>query len=267
MNWQDKIKEYCYRYNIPLEYLSDTLYEPKVVPMIRGKAFEFNMKLALEDILSAQTWEVEKIPMNAQQGLHDIDVIVRHKETQKEARLECKLAAKGGFRLLQTGDSIIRVKCMRSRTLGESMVRHLAPKFGVSEKQLTVHNDQYRPEDFDFVVTSIGNAFYETNSSGFFDWAPSQEGIAFLETLRRAKTENNLKDFAFNRMYIAPANALSIKGKNGVQCTRKKCKAKTTCCFIPNYPIIRFKQGKRLPEAPWVAAENSENFFKDFLGI
>ncbi|MBF8265671.1 MAG: MspA1I restriction endonuclease [Dehalococcoidia bacterium] len=36
-NWTQKIIEYCQEYSIPIEYLSDTLYEPKVVPMIRGK--------------------------------------------------------------------------------------------------------------------------------------------------------------------------------------------------------------------------------------
>ena len=38
-DWQQKIKQYCEKYNIPVLYIAETMYEPKVVPMIRGKAF------------------------------------------------------------------------------------------------------------------------------------------------------------------------------------------------------------------------------------
>lgn len=41
-DWQQKIEEYCEKYNIPISYLAETLLEPKVVPMIRGKGFEFS---------------------------------------------------------------------------------------------------------------------------------------------------------------------------------------------------------------------------------
>ncbi|PIW74711.1 MAG: restriction endonuclease, partial [Candidatus Portnoybacteria bacterium CG_4_8_14_3_um_filter_44_15] len=50
-NWDKKVKEYCEKYNIPIFYLAETLYEPKVVPMIRGKAFEFSVMMALQEIL------------------------------------------------------------------------------------------------------------------------------------------------------------------------------------------------------------------------
>ncbi len=46
-SWEEKVKEYCEKYNIPVLYLAETLYEPKVVPMIRGKAFEFSVMMAL----------------------------------------------------------------------------------------------------------------------------------------------------------------------------------------------------------------------------
>lgn len=267
MNWKEKIEEYCYRYNIPLEYLSDTLYEPKVVPMIRGKAFEFNVMLSLLDVLPKKNWEVEKIPMNAQQGSHDIDVVARHTKTKKEISIECKLAGKGSFRVDQKGDCTIKVKCMRSRTLGAGMVKLLAPKFKISEKQLMVHNDQYLPGDFDVVITSIGNAFYETNKDGFFDWEPSDEGVVFLENLKDEADTSALKDFAFNRMYVAPAHTLSIKGNNGIKCTRRKCSKKTGCGFIPNYPIIKFKKGQKVPMSPWVPIENSQSLFESLLDI
>ena len=39
MNWTEKTRLFCEKYNIPLNFLADTLNEPKVIPMIRGKAF------------------------------------------------------------------------------------------------------------------------------------------------------------------------------------------------------------------------------------
>ena len=161
-SWEEKVKEYCEKYNIPVLYLAETLYEPKVVPMIRGKAFEFSVMMVLQEILSKDEWQVDKPMMNAQIGFHDIDVRVLHKPTKKIVRVECKLAKKGGYRLFTDGHSEIRVKCMRSRTLGPAKVKELAPKFGITEKVLAVHNDQYLPADFDIVISSIGNAFYTT---------------------------------------------------------------------------------------------------------
>lgn len=37
--WQKEVEEFCRRFDIPIEYLADTLSDPKVIPMIRGKAF------------------------------------------------------------------------------------------------------------------------------------------------------------------------------------------------------------------------------------
>ncbi len=157
-SWEEKVKEYCEKYNIPVLYLAETLYEPKVVPMIRGKAFEFSVMMVLQEILPKDEWQVDKPMMNAQIGLHDIDVRVLHKPTKKIISVECKLSKKGGYRLFNDGHSEIRIKCMRSRTLGTAKVKELAPKFGVTEKVLAIHNDQYLPTDFDIIISSIGNA-------------------------------------------------------------------------------------------------------------
>src|SRR3989344_1000920 len=162
-SWEEKVKEYCVKYNIPVLYLAETLYEPKVVPMIRGKAFEFSVMISLREVLPKDKWNVDKPIMNAQAGFHDVDVRAQHKPTGKVVRVECKLAKKGAFKLFTDGHSEIRVKCMRSRTLGPAKVKELAPKLGVPEKVLAVHNDQYLPTDFDLVLSSIGNAFYTTD--------------------------------------------------------------------------------------------------------
>jgi hypothetical protein len=173
--WRAKLEAYCHDFNIPIEYIADILNDPKVVPMVRGKAFEFSVLQVLKRVLPKKTWIVDKPMMNAQFGLHDMDVRVIHKRTKKVIGVECKLASKGSFRAGAKGQSRIKVKCMRSRTLGEGKVKELAPILGIPEKVLTVHNDQYLKENFDVVITSIANAFYETDrETMFYEWRPTK---------------------------------------------------------------------------------------------
>lgn len=263
-SWEEKVKEYCEKYNIPVLYLAETLYEPKVVPMIRGKAFEFSVMMALQEILPKDDWQVDKPMMNAQIGFHDVDVRIMHKPTKKIIRVECKLAKKGGYRLFADGHSEIRVKCMRSRTLGPAKVKELAPKLGISEKVLSVHNDQYLPADFDVVISSIGNAFYTTDKkTGRFEWKPSKLGADFLEKLGFTGKEN-LRDFAFKAMFVAKASDLTI-GNNGVTCTRDLCRNKKACGFIPNYPVIAFDKKTSKPTNGWLPIKQVLSPFEDFV--
>lgn len=265
-DWKEKVKDFCEKYNIPLLYLSDTLYEPKVVPMIRGKAFEFSVMTLLQNILPKDKWKVEKLPMNAETGIHDIDVKVTNVETGKVIRIECKLSKKGGYRYFQDGHSEIRVKCMRSRTLGPSKVKELAPKLKVEPKVLAVHNDQYLPADFDVVITSIANAFYQTDpKTEMFEWKPTREGEAFLRKIAGNFKVENLKDFAFFKTYVARTKDLAITQSSGVICTRSKCKNKKACGFIPNYPIMRFDPKTNKPENGWIQLEDSLSVFESFL--
>ena len=264
--WEEKVKEYCEKYNIPLLYLVETLYEPKVVPMIRGKAFEFSVMMALQNILPKDEWQVDKQAMNAQIGFHDVDVRIVHKPTKKTIRIECKLAKKGGYRLFTDGHSEIRVKCMRSRTLGLSKVKELAPKLGVSEKVLAVHNDQYLPADFDVVISSIGNAFYITDKkTELFEWRPPKAGMDFLRKIG-FKNVGSLQDFAFQKMYAAKASDLTI-GHNSVVCTRALCKNKKACGFIPNYPIITFDKKTKQPTNKWISIEQILSLLKDLVRV
>lgn len=263
-NWEQKVKEYCEKYNIPVLYLAETLYEPKVVPMIRGKAFEFSVMMVLQEILPKDEWQVDKPMMNAQIGFHDVDVRIIHKPTKKIIRVECKLAKKGGYRLFPNGHSEIRVKCMRSRTLGLAKVKELAPKIGVTEKVLAIHNDQYLPADFDIVISSIGNAFYVTDKmTGYFEWKPPKTGEEFLRKIGVFEKES-FKDFAFRSLYVAKTSNLQINN-NGIVCTRAKCKNKKACGFIPNYPIIRFDKKTNQPINNWLPVEKFLSFFKDLV--
>ncbi len=268
-NWQQEIADYCYKYNIPLEYIVATMYEPKVVPMIRGKAFEFSAMLSLLEILPQDEWEISKEVMNAQLGFHDVDVKVLHKPTGLVVRGECKLARKEGYKfvkshLMDAEYHEIRVKCMRSRTLGSKQVKALAPIMGVEEHVLAVHNDQYQPTDFDIVLCSIGNAFYRTNKdNGTFEWKPTVIEEKFLYALGPSKGES-LKDFAFRKMYLAKSSDIVVGENTGVVCTRKACDNRNNCGFIPDYPIMRFDRSLK-PISSWVPIEQAVDFFTSIV--
>jgi len=259
MTWQKEIKKFCEHYNIPIDYLANTLNEPKVVPMIRGKAFEFSVLKKLNELLPTTKWSVVKSVVNAQLGSHDEDVAIIHKETEKRLSVECKLAGKGRFKKLPKGNFVINVKCMRSRTLGEKIIRRLAPQLKISTKLLSIHNDQYRFNDFDFVVTSIGNAFYETDKDGLFYWCPSQTGKEFLIRLFNTKDEHTLQKLAFDKMYITSSKNLAV-GNGFHTCVRRNCPTKKKCGFIPNYPPINFDKETLLPTNGWFPIEESESF-------
>jgi hypothetical protein len=265
-SWITEIVEYCGEYNIPAHYLVDTLYEPKVVPMIRGMAFEFSVMIALKKVLPKSRWKVEKVPMNAQRGLNDIDVLVTHKASGKKISVECKLAKKESFRTFSDGHIELRVKCMRSRTLGPAMVKLVAPKIRIPEKALAVHNDQYLPGDFDVLITSIGNAFYRTyEQTNKFEWNPSQTEIGFLKKLFTNKGAKKLQTLAFEKMYICLSKDVAISRRNGILCTRKGCDNKSNCGFIPNYPLIIFKRGSANPEKPWIDFSYAERIFRNLI--
>lgn len=262
--WKLKVAQFCEEFNIPRDYLADTLYDLKVTPMIRGKAFEYSAMLALRNILPTNDWEVSKPILNPQLGFHDMDIKVLHKSTGRIIKIECKLASKESYRYYTDGHSELRVKCMRSRTLGASKVKELAPKLHVDEESLAIHNDQYLPADFDVVITSIGNVFYRTNpKTDVFEWKPTEQELKFLESINIAK-EPNLKDFAFNRLYLSKSTNL-VTSKVAVVCSRKLCKNKNNCQFIPNYPKIIFDTSTVEPTNGWVEISQSESLFKELL--
>ncbi len=262
----EKLYAYCQKYDIPIEYLPEILLEPKVIPMIRGKAFEFSVLKALQQILPKDTWFIDKPMVNAQFGLHDTDVRIVHKATRKIISAECKLVGKGTFKLNKDESVQARVKCMRSRTLGESKIKELAPKLGGSEDLLKVHNDQYVPTDFQIVITNSANAFYETDeATDLFEWQPDTKGVAFLRSLSGLEDVNALQHFAYNKMYLADSSHLAILPTNNVQCTREKCTTPNNCGFIPNYPLLIFEKNAIAPKFPWHGLENSTIILENII--
>ena len=248
-DWLDDMHEFCAEHNIPIEDLHLICDDPKVIPMIRGKAFEFSLARLLRSALP-KIYTISTPYMNAQQGLHDIDVKIVHTITKREWSVECKLAKKGSF-MYKDGAPMIRVKCMRSRTLGPAKISELSPIWGYPEHVLKVHNDQYRGVEFDIVATSLANAFYITDGQGKFVFSPQNinrgKGAFFVE-------QNGLSQKScFDTVFFARASDLKATLSNDVPCTRGKCQD-SNCGFIPNYPIIRFDPENGItPDKPWVS--------------
>lgn len=284
-NWIAELREYCRKLNIEVEDLPKILLDPKVTPMIRGKAFEFSVSLRLSRILPSSEWLVSKPKTNAQTGSHDVDVKVFHKPTGKVIRVECKLTDKGGFRVSKTsrfriggtndfkikkGDSLIKVKCMRSRTtLSAKRVQAAARSMGLPESVVAVHSDQYRTRNFDIVATSLANAFYQTNLEEMtYEFKPTVEGRKFIERLN-PPSETDLQTFVYNRIYLAKSEDLIVSERTGIHCIRRTCDNKTDCGFIPNYPLLNFgsldAEGAPVPVNDWVEISKAQTLFEDVL--
>jgi len=255
----------CSEYNIPIEYLPEIITDPKVIPMIRGIGFEFFVYEKLISKLDNSRWRVEKPILNAQLNSHDVDVKVIYIKTNREITIECKLAGGGtenNYKKLADGTHKISVKCMRSRTLGSKMVKKMAPIYRVSQKSLSIHADSYRADSFDFVATSLGNAFYRTDPKTKIPiWNPTEEEKKFLLKLFQQGNED-LKKCVFDHLYFSRSTDL-IPGNNNVVCSRRKCNNKH-CGFIPNYPNIIFNNELTIKNK-WVGIDEIELHFEKFI--
>jgi hypothetical protein len=150
----NSILTYCKKFNIPLNHLFEILEDQKVTPMIRGKAMEYNIFLQLAEILPSNTWSVQKLNLNAQNGVHDEDVSVTHRRTGVILKVESKSAVRGsisdGVRA-QRKYPHFKVKSHRSRS---------------NIKLSGTSNDRYSVDSFDVIITNTSNAIFEGNTVG-----------------------------------------------------------------------------------------------------
>lgn len=263
--WSMAVQQYCEEFNIPKEHLSEILRDSKVNPMIRGKGFEYSARDYISGLLNEDEWEVSKPKMNAQANIHDVDILVTSKIHKVEFSIECKLSKKGSFKVSKSGDVSASVKCMRSRTLGAKQVQSRAPQLGISSKQLSVHNDNYWDDEFQIVLSSLGNAFYQTNpKTGEYVFSPDTSKLSVIQTVLNSK-KSNIQFSAFNYFFVARAQDLTPL-RRGTKCIRQKCKNKAKCRFIPNYPQVHFDSGTGNIKDPWLPASQLENILLRILG-
>ncbi len=149
MDFQKKINEYCVKYNIPLEHLSEILEDQKVLPMIRGKATEYNAFKLLTSSLDSSRWIVQKLNLNAQANQPDEDISITNKRSGDRLKVETKNAVRGSFQLGTQRHKIkephFRVKIHKSRS-------------NISRVDTT--NDRYLLGEFDLVVCNLSNALF-----------------------------------------------------------------------------------------------------------
>ena len=152
---ENDILNYCREYNVPIEYLMEILNDQKVLPMIRGKASEYNSYLALKRVLPVTEWTVTKLNLNAQPNTSDQDVSIMHRRTGMNLTVETKNAVRGSFKNgLRAKICVVphfRIKCHRSRS---------------NMSLATTSNDRYAVGCFDIVISNVSNAIIQGNTIG-----------------------------------------------------------------------------------------------------
>ena len=148
-----ELEAYCKKYNIRIEDFFPILNDQKVIPMLRGKAAEYDAVFTLQRILDPQAWIVNKLNLNPQPGTNDQDIGVTHRRTGIQIIIETKSAVRGsmstGAKTRKQKVPHFNVKCHRSR----------------SNKTL-IYNDRYLASDFDIVVATPTNALFKGGTVG-----------------------------------------------------------------------------------------------------
>lgn len=147
---QQFFEKYCEKYFIPREYLIRILEDTKVVPMIRGKASEYNAFKFLRDNLNDLDFDVQKLNINAQPANYDEDVTITHRITGVRLTVEVKNAARGSFkdgrRCRNFKGPQFKVKCHKSRS---------------NLEKISTTNDRYLASDFDIIAATPLNSIYK----------------------------------------------------------------------------------------------------------
>ena len=175
------IKEYCNKYNIPVENLLDILEDQKVLPMIRGKATEFVATIFLKRILNQREWQVQKLNLNAQPGKYDEDISITFSRTGYRLKVEVKNAVRGSFRLGQKTKikhPHFKVKCHKSRS--NIKLQHTT-------------NDRYLVDEFDLLICNISNAVFRNKSlEADLPLIDDKNVIKWLKSYYKVKEDNDL---------------------------------------------------------------------------
>ncbi|HLG62133.1 MAG TPA: hypothetical protein VKY19_09385 [Ktedonosporobacter sp.] len=69
-----QLEAFCKKYNIRIEDFFPILNDQKVIPMLRGKASEYDAVYTLRRVLPSQAWIINKLNLNPQPGTADQDI-------------------------------------------------------------------------------------------------------------------------------------------------------------------------------------------------
>jgi len=218
MNSKDTLKlgksifTYCHKYNIPIDKLLEILEDQKVLPMIRGKAMEYNAFQLLTSTLPSITWNIQKLNLNAQQGQKDEDINIIHRKTGIKIKVESKSAVRGSFHVGTKNTKLkephFKVKCHRSRS---------------SIKLAKESNDRYSDDVFDLIITNPTNAIIEGNTIG-----------DDFEIIQR----KGLKEYLFEYYKVKKLSELLNKSENDW----RFCNSKSISVdgYLPRTPYVKF---------------------------
>jgi hypothetical protein len=236
-----QLKEFCNTHGLDFNSLPMILNEPKVVPMIRGIGYEYVIISFLQKLFkNDKNFIVRKTIVNSQLTVKGSDAEIFNKKKNLIVRLECKLASNGSFNLKTRGIDYphSKIKIMRSRTLGEEMIKRVSQNGESTITELRAHKDSYLPNGFDFVITNLRNAFYITTEKDLFKFQPTDEQWNFLETFFNSKDKLEIDHQIKHTHFYIKSENLTPKFSHA-PCNRRECPNPTTCNFIPNYSIFK----------------------------
>ena len=182
-NIEVKIQQYCKKYNIPIQYLVEILEDQKVVPMIRGKASEYNGTLFLQNhFKNSIDWIVTKFNLNPQPDMNDQDLTIIHRKTAIPIRVEVKNATRDsftdGYRSRDCKIPHLTIKCHKSRS---------------NIKKADSTNDRYLLGDFDLIMSNTSNSIIVSGTKTLEDFAIT-DNEAHLKVLYEYYRVNNKQD-------------------------------------------------------------------------
>ena len=199
----EQIQAYCERYFVPEAFLMEILEDQMVLPMIRGKASEYNAYLYLRNNLDSMIWDVQKLNLNAQNDMNDEDVSITHRRTGIRLKMEVKNATRGSFRdgtkgKGKSGIPYFTVKCHKSRS---------------NMKKFDTTNDRYLIGEFDIVMSNTSNALYEGGSiDETLRIIQKPQLVASLKEFYHCKTDIDLERNAYNDWRFAIPAEISEDG-------------------------------------------------------
>ncbi len=149
-----ELEAYCKKYNIRIEDFFSILNDQKVIPMLRGKAAEYDAVFTLGRVLDPQIWTVQKLNLNPQPGTNDQDIGITHRKTGIQIIIETKSAVRGS---MTSG----------TRTRKHKNIPHFKVKCHRSRSNTSLpYNDRYLVTEFDVIVATPTNALFEGGTIG-----------------------------------------------------------------------------------------------------
>jgi hypothetical protein len=200
MDLAQRVADYCKKYNVPDEFLLDILEDQKVLPMIRGKATEYNAAELLRNELNSSNWNVEKLNLSAQTNRYDEDISITNRRSGYRLKVESKNANRGSFRLGVGQQRIkqphFKVKLHKSRS---------------NIKLANTTNDRYLLGDFDIVLCNLSNAIFAGNTlEDTLVLIDDREAIEYLMDFFKVKTKEELIQKSYDTWYCCFPRTIAL---------------------------------------------------------